>query len=711
MSSTSASASFSSPAPSTSASTSASASTVSSSAFNGALFLSSLTGNKPVQPFTFRRSFLSSPLSKRATDAGSDEKDKSSVEGEVDVLRFGRHHPRRAELQGEWEEELIAQLQREEEDREGEKKQKQIEEDDAAGKAEKSPAARAESSSSSAAVATASASADPSASSSSSSPSFSTPPSTPATPLSAADATLSSVLHLLAADKQPTLPQRICNLLTAAIAYHATLMQQFTSHVLQPQQQSDDSMQLSASHTPFSAVPTVSSSPSADDKLVVAKQDELLSTLPQFAAKHSVELTDSLDSLKEAEALLAEWKKDTSLSASDLTACDSLLSHVLHPLSATFTSLLSPNPSLSSVASPSSLVASFLLAKRGRGRLHKCDKHRRWKKKCPPDCPDKPQGKWDDSAPMDDDSDEDDDEDDEEAEADKGRKTEQPARPAPEPSTPVGDKKRKLDGHDKSEPSSARAQSATKRAHEVVKAVHAFQPVATATAIAPSAATATAASPPTALSPFAASPSPSREEVVRAREAALAAQVIPSAVQLSAASPMPHAVQVMAHPVARPASLPSTQQTLYAAQPLVLQSAMPARAGLPSNTLYAFAPANQLTPSLSSASFSREAQHTTLYSLEQLTAMHAQQQPQPGNTYRLVPVQTSGVQLPHTPTHQQVHTATAFAQPYIPPHQMSVVYTANPNGSGGVTLTQAGATQQYTFPSGAFQLQQQSQQQ
>jgi hypothetical protein len=28
--------------------------------------------------------------------------------------------------------------------------------------------------------------------------------------------------------------------------------------------------------------------------------------------------------------------------------------------------------------------------KRGRGRLQKCEKHRRWKKRCPPECPEKP---------------------------------------------------------------------------------------------------------------------------------------------------------------------------------------------------------------------------------------------------------------------------------------------------------------------------------
>ena len=679
--------------------TTATSTTTQHTIFNEALFLSSLT-SKPAhpQPFTFRRSFLSPPLPKRSTEGG-DEKDKESVEGAVDVLRFGRHHPRRAELQGEWEEELIAQLQKEEEDRDGEKAQKKGAEEVRADKHEKLTAAVDESTASSSQAATITTASVSASSPSLSSSSQSARSPTPTTPLSAADASLSSVLHLLAADKQPTLPERICNLLTSAIAFHATLMQQFATHVLQPQQQSDNNnssstaAQLSLPPSISASAPSSASSSVAEDESVTVKQEgEPLSSLPQFAAKYYTELTGSLDGLKEADTLLTEWKKDTSLSTSDLAACDSLFAHVLTPLSATFTSLLSPNPSLAAVASPSSLVASFLLAKRGRGRLHKCDKHRRWKKKCPPDCPDKPQGKWDDGTAMDEDEDDEDDED-EEAD-DRARQV----RPSHEQSVGVStDKKRKIDGQEREEHSLVRAQSTAKRAHDVVKAVHAFQPIATATAITPTSAAVAAASGPSpgTPSPSAASPSPSKEEVVRARETALAAQVIPSAVPLTAASPMPHSAQMLAHPVARPASLPSTQQTtLYAAQPLVMQSAMPARP----NALYAFTPANQLAATLSSASFAhaQPATHAThtLVTLEQLTAMQQQ-----GNTFRIV---QSAQQPQHTPAH--THTATAYAQPYIPP-QMSVVY-ANAGGGGG--QAGGGQGQPYTYsPVGGYQLQQQ----
>jgi len=39
---------------------------------------------------------------------------------------------------------------------------------------------------------------------------------------------------------------------------------------------------------------------------------------------------------------------------------------------------------------PSIPLPSILASKRGRGRLLKCEKHRRWKKRCPVDCSDKP---------------------------------------------------------------------------------------------------------------------------------------------------------------------------------------------------------------------------------------------------------------------------------------------------------------------------------
>ena len=673
---------------------------------NEALFLSSLTStpSKPSQPFTFRRSFLT----KHSNDGGSsEEKDKESAEG---VLRFGRHHPRRAELVGEWEEELIAQLQKQEEEdssREVNKasgrKKKTEEGQIKADKEERSPPTSDDSPCSSPATASAASAALPATSSSSSSsqPTYSPAPTTP---LSAADASLSSVLHLLAADKQPTLPERICNLLTAAIAFHASLMQQFASHVLQPGQQSQQQQSDSGNSTPPPASTTPPSSsaslPLTADKSVAAlKHDESLSTLPHFAAKYATELTSSLDALKEAETLLVEWKRDMSLVPADLAACDSLLTHVLTPLSATFTSLLSPNPSLSAVASPSSLVASFLLAKRGRGRLHKCDKHRRWKKKCPPDCPDKPQGKWEDSGTMDEDDeeeDEDEDEDDDKAKKEQQQQQQQQTKQHEYHSTAASDKKRRLDGHDRDEQQLVRAQPAAKRAHEVAKVVHAFQPIATATAIAAAASAATSLPSPHTLLPPSASPPPTKEEVIRAREAALAASVIPSAVPLASVSPMPHGAQMIAHPVARPASLPSTQTaTLYAAQPLMLQSAMPARPGMQSSTLYTFAPANQLT----SSSFAQPPTHTThtLVTLEQLTAMQQQ-----GNTFRIL----QSTPQPQ-PGHAHTHQAAAFAQPYIPP-QMSVVYTNAGGGGGGQAAAQG---QSFAFSSmpamGSYQMQQQ----
>ena len=49
-----------------------------------------------------------------------------------------------------------------------------------------------------------------------------------------------------------------------------------------------------------------------------------------------------------------------------------------------------PTPRPNSNSIPVSLFNSFLTAKRGRGRLQKCEKHRKWKKSCPPNCPDKP---------------------------------------------------------------------------------------------------------------------------------------------------------------------------------------------------------------------------------------------------------------------------------------------------------------------------------
>ena len=216
-----------------SAAAAAAAAAASSTPYHEALFLSSLT-TKPSHPFAYRRSFLSPPLLKRSTanDGSSEQANKENADGAVDVLRFGRHHPRRAELQGEWEEELIAQMQKEEEDKDSDKPTRASSDDVKQEKDESSPTATDDSSSSlitshvSTTVAVPSSSfADSSFSSSSSSPSQAPFSPGPTTPLSAADASLSSVLHLLAADKQPTLPQRICNLLTAAISFHATLMQ------------------------------------------------------------------------------------------------------------------------------------------------------------------------------------------------------------------------------------------------------------------------------------------------------------------------------------------------------------------------------------------------------------------------------------------------------------------------------------------------------
>ena len=93
--------------------------------------------------------------------------------------------------------------------------------------------------------------------------------------------------------------------------------------------------------------------------------------------------------LEQAELLITEWRTNASLTLSELVACDSLANQVLAPLSDTSTYLIAPFTQLTTVSSRSPSFTSLPSVKRGRHRLHKCDKHRRWKKTCPLECPDR----------------------------------------------------------------------------------------------------------------------------------------------------------------------------------------------------------------------------------------------------------------------------------------------------------------------------------
>ena len=356
-----------------------------------------------------------------------------------------------------------------------------------------------------------------------------------------------------------------------------------------------------------------------------------------FVSRFRAELQQSQEELKGIQTQMIE--KGEGGMEGDL---ESLLAPVLGPMSTTLSSLIpsslsavpSFTPLTSSLSSTTAhLAASLLAAKRGRGRLQKCEKHRRWKKRCPSDCPDKPINKF--AVEGEDDGDDDDDEDDGEGEGESKAKKEGGKRRLEEGGKEVEEKK-------------------VKRVHE-----------ATVVQAAPSA----PISIPASSSPPHAVAQPM--EAVRAYEPTLATSVLPT-VSLALTSPTPQRSTVVlsrSHPVtvahAGSASLTGTPATLYTAQPIVLPSH-------PSTQLFAYSS----PPSFTTANAFQPT--TTLVTLDQLNAL---QSGGGGQTLRLVQGGQPGGQYPLR--------ATTAGQ------AVSVIYQARPQGA--FAYTPAGQAPQGTY--------------
>ena len=324
-----------------------------------------------------------------------------------------------------------------------------------------------------------------------------------------------------------------------------------------------------------------------------------------FAARFRTELLQSHEELKQVQALLQQKAEE----GEDSLSLTSLLAPVLGPLSNTFSTLIPSSlalaPAFAPLASslPSStdqLAASLLAAKRGRGRLQKCEKHRRWKKRCPPDCPDKPINNF----VVDGEDDGEDDEDDDDEEETRAKRE-------------VSAKRRWTD--DLARGSAAGEAADDRKVKRVCEATvvqtavptQAFQSVV----------------------PIAPAVIPQQVEAVRAYEPTIAKSVRPS-MSLAMTSPTPQRSTVVmgrSHGVVQHApsavqSIPLTPApttTLYTAQPIVLPSHQPTQLFAYSSSPPSFAPSNFHHGS------------TTLVTLDQLNAMQAAGQQQAAS-FRLV---------------------------------------------------------------------------
>ena len=308
-------------------------------------------------------------------------------------------------------------------------------------------------------------------------------------------------------------------------------------------------------------------------------------TAETFLSRFRGEVQQSQEQLKAIQALMAE--KGEGVVEGELA---SLLPPVLGPMSTTLSSLIpsavvsSFTPLTSSLSSSSvHLAASLLAAKRGRGRLQKCEKHRRWKKRCPSDCPDKPIN----AATAEGEEEGEDEEDEEEGEGEGESKA------------------KKEGGKRKSEELGRDEEKRMKRAACEATVVQ----VTSSSPLPPPA-------PHTVAQPV---------EAVRAYEPTLATSVHPNA-SLSLTSPTPqrstvvlsHSVTV-AHAGPAPHPLPGNPAALYSAQPLVLPSH-------PSTPLYAYPPSTFPNPNAY--------QPTTLVTLDHLNAMGG---PGGGQHLRMLP--------------------------------------------------------------------------
>ena len=424
---------------------------------------------------------------------------------------------------------------------------------------------------------------------------------------------------LVKEDSESALGQQIIDLITRALRMQGEMLTEYAAHVLLADESSA----------------SASASKEDDEK-----------PLSSFASRFRSELQQSHDELKSVQTQLqsrAEEEGDSSMSL------ESLLAPVLGPLSATFLSLIPSSlasapafaPLASSLASSLSsstaqLAASLLAAKRGRGRLQKCEKHRRWKKRCPADCPDKPVNKFIADGDDDGEEDEDDDEDGVNVRVKKDAVA-----------------KRRMGGDEHGRGAEGGDERKVKQATIVQSAVPTplFQSVV----------------------PLTPAVVPQQVEAVRAYEPTIATSVLPS-VSLAMTSPTSvqqqqqqlrqtvvvgrsHAgvVQHGASPSAvqsiplTPA--PTTTTTLYTAQPIVLPSShQPAQ-------LYAYS-----TNPASYAPSSFHPSSTTIVTLDQLAALQSGQQ-QPQTSYRLIQ------QQPHNGNAYPLRAA-ATGQP------VSVIYQA-----------------------------------
>ena len=514
------------------------------------------------------------------------------------------------------------------------------------------------------------------------------------------------------------LGQQVVQLIVQAVRLQGEMLQQYAAHVLLQQD-------------------------AGGEKEEKAGEGGGRLTLDDFAARFRLQLQRSYDELRRIQALLAQERQRTSSSTATTgeqqrqqqdgdgqqgrPALDSLFSSpILGPLSTTLSSLLpsaSSSPlsafaalssSLSSLtastaAAPSSAAAStsacrpssassprcppssppcssssVLSAKRGRGRLRKCEKHRRWKKRCPADCPDKPvnqrQGARQTAGAA---------EAAEQAEPDSGDAEDDEEEAELE--TEARGSRAAGDGLKRRWTEEGEAAALRRRQQEGTAAVRA----AAASASSPSAfsVSSLAAEAIRAYEPTAASVLPSAlSRAMTAQQqrpqsasgsASQSASLASSALVVTRPHPLSLSQAAASHPMPLSSSLPpaTATTTIYTAQPIVL----PSHALHHSSSLFAYSPAAAFPAA--AAAFSSP----SMLSLKQLTAMAQQQQQQ------LMPSPPSTCSLSSSSSSPS-QAATHFhlvqpQQPQLPPafsaHTQPIRAAHSSGGSAALSLVYA----------------------